>query len=227
MDEERLLATTASRGTRRQPPALLPRAPDPRPFFLLYFRLSRIGREHASQGPLIVASNHRSFLRPVRDRSRRSRGAAVHYVAKVELFEKRWQGWILNASAPTRSAGPVRRADADHSREESRAGAARFASSPRDAAPDGSLARPKRGFGRLALETGAAVLLSLSKAPSRSVALEDPAEEGEDPAGRALTFPRTEDPSPTLANSVGARIWPVIELQWEWLGGLRRSARRP
>jgi hypothetical protein len=38
--------------------------------------------------------------------------------------------------------------------------------------------------------------------------------------GRALTFPRTEDPSPTLANSVGARIWPVIELQWEWLGGL-------
>jgi glycerol-3-phosphate dehydrogenase (NAD(P)+) len=39
-------------------------------------------------------------------------------------------------------------------------------------------------------------------------------------AGRALTFPRTENPSPTLANSVGARIWPVIELQWEWLGGL-------
>jgi glycerol-3-phosphate dehydrogenase len=38
--------------------------------------------------------------------------------------------------------------------------------------------------------------------------------------GRALTFPRTEDPSPALANSVGARIWPVIELQWEWLGGL-------
>jgi glycerol-3-phosphate dehydrogenase (NAD(P)+) len=38
--------------------------------------------------------------------------------------------------------------------------------------------------------------------------------------GRALTFPRTENPSPTLANSVGARIWPVIELQWEWLGGL-------
>ena len=39
-------------------------------------------------------------------------------------------------------------------------------------------------------------------------------------AGRALTFPRTENPSPALANSVGARIWPVIELQWEWLGGL-------
>ena len=38
--------------------------------------------------------------------------------------------------------------------------------------------------------------------------------------GRALTFPRTEDPSPALANSVGARVWPVIELQWEWLGGL-------
>src|SRR5262249_57922623 len=38
--------------------------------------------------------------------------------------------------------------------------------------------------------------------------------------GRAPTFPRTEDPSPALATAVGARIWPVIELQWEWLGGL-------
>ena len=35
-----------------------------------------------------------------------------------------------------------------------------------------------------------------------------------------MTFPRTERPSPALAATVTERIWPNIELQWEWLGGL-------
>jgi glycerol-3-phosphate dehydrogenase len=35
-----------------------------------------------------------------------------------------------------------------------------------------------------------------------------------------MTFPRTERPSPALAATVTDRIWPNIELQWEWLGGL-------
>jgi glycerol-3-phosphate dehydrogenase len=38
--------------------------------------------------------------------------------------------------------------------------------------------------------------------------------------GPALTFPRVEDPSPFLAGEVTERIWPCVELQWEWLGGL-------
>jgi glycerol-3-phosphate dehydrogenase len=35
-----------------------------------------------------------------------------------------------------------------------------------------------------------------------------------------MTFPRTDHPSPALAATVTRRIWPNIELQWEWLGGL-------
>jgi glycerol-3-phosphate dehydrogenase len=35
-----------------------------------------------------------------------------------------------------------------------------------------------------------------------------------------MGFPRTEHPSPALAATVTSRIWPNIELQWEWLGGL-------
>src|SRR6202000_950449 len=39
-------------------------------------------------------------------------------------------------------------------------------------------------------------------------------------AGRALRFPRVENPSPALAGAVTDRIWPCVMLQWEWLGGL-------
>ena len=66
------------------------------PFFLLYFRLQRIGREHLPRtGPLLLASNHRSFLDPfvIGTLVRRP----VYYMAKRELFEKRWQAWLLNA----------------------------------------------------------------------------------------------------------------------------------
>ena len=45
--------------------------------------------------------------------------------------------------------------------------------------------------------------------------------------GRAMTFPRADHPSPTLAETVTARIWPNVQLQWEDLGGLppmRRAA---
>src|SRR2546429_547072 len=66
------------------------------PFFHIYFRLSRIGREHIpADGPVIIAANHRSFLDPfvIATMARRP----MYYVAKQELFLRRWQGWLLNA----------------------------------------------------------------------------------------------------------------------------------
>jgi len=193
------------------------------PAFLIYLRLTRIGREHARvNGPLIVAANHRSFLDPFVIGATLPWGRPLHYVAKVELFGPRWQGWLLNRLG----AYPVRRGQSDDetlvtSHEVLDRGGAICIFPEGTRIRTGSLARPKRGFGRLALETGAAVLpvaVHGSDQVRRGMAIRP--RKVRVRAGRALTFPRTESPSPALANSVGARVWPVIELQWEWLGGL-------
>ncbi len=193
------------------------------PVFLIYLRLTRIGREHARvKGPLIVASNHRSFLDPFVIATSLPWRRPLHYVAKVELFKRPWQGWLLNRLG----AYPVRRGQADDetlitSRRVLERGGAICIFPEGTRIRTGSLGRPKRGFGRLALETGAAVLpvaVHGSDQVRRGMVFRP--RKVRVRAGRALTFPRTESPSPALANSVGARIWPVIELQWEWLGGL-------
>src|ERR1700684_3624817 len=66
-------------------------------FFLVYFRMKRIGREHIPKhGPVIIASNHRSFLYPfvIACMARRP----MYYVAKKEIFQyNRLLGWALGA----------------------------------------------------------------------------------------------------------------------------------
>ena len=77
------------------------------PFFHLYFRLSRIGREHIpASGPVIFASNHRSFLDPfiVGVLCRRP----VYYVAKSEIFKNPLVAWFVSSLG----AFPVRRSAA-------------------------------------------------------------------------------------------------------------------
>ncbi|HET8640252.1 MAG TPA: 1-acyl-sn-glycerol-3-phosphate acyltransferase [Solirubrobacterales bacterium] len=200
------------------------------PFFLVYFRYSRHGREHARlKGGLIVASNHRSFIDPFAIGGALPWRRPMNYVAKIELFERRWQAWLLSRLG----AFPIRRGESDEDAMETarlvveRGGAVCiFPEGTR--IRSGSLSTPKRGVGRLALQTGAPVIPTAVLGTERvrrgwrirphkiQVRL-----------GRAMTFPRAEEPSPTLAETVTARIWPNVELQWEEIGGLppmRRAA---
>lgn len=191
------------------------------PFFRVWFRLDRVGREHIpAEGAVILAANHRSFCDPFLLGTLRRR--PIFYVAKQELFRQRLIGWFLGSLG----AIPIRRGESD---EEAMAtaravlergdGVVIFPEGTR--VRDGSLGNPKRGVGRLALETGAPVVpIALTgtdgirrgwRIRPRRVRIR---------CGRPLHFPRVDQPSPRLAQEVTARIWPCVELQWEWLGGL-------
>ncbi|MFZ0044010.1 MAG: 1-acylglycerol-3-phosphate O-acyltransferase, partial [Solirubrobacteraceae bacterium] len=191
------------------------------PFFLVYFRLKRIGREHIpTSGPVIVAANHRSFLDPfvIACMARRP----MYYVAKKELFRKRWQGWFLNALG----AFPVDRGASDtESIATAKAILARgdivliFPEGTR--IRPGALGKPKRGVGRLALETGAPVVpVAVIGTETIRRGWRIRPHKVRIRAGRPLQFPHVQEPSPELARAVTERIWPCVMLQWEWLGGL-------
>jgi glycerol-3-phosphate dehydrogenase (NAD(P)+) len=197
------------------------------PFFHVWFRLGRIGREHIpAHGPVILASNHRSFLDPfvIAVMARRP----IYFVAKKELFLVHpVVSWLLSALG----AFPIDRGASDQeSMATARAILARgevvlmFPEGTR--VRPGSLGRPRRGVGRLALETGAPVVpvaVIGTEAVRRGWRIRP--HKVRIRAGRALTFPRVDAPSPALAGAVTDRIWPMVELQWEWLGGLPRLRR--
>src|SRR5438876_3353365 len=191
------------------------------PTFLIYFRMQRIGREHLPRsGPLLLASNHRSFLDPfvIGTLVRRP----VYYMAKRELFQKRWQAWLLSALG----AFPVDRGAGDaEAMATARAILERgdcvvvFPEGTR--VRPGPLGAPRRGIGRLALETGAPV------APIAVIGTEDVRRRWRVRprkvrvrVGRPLRFPLPERASPALAAGVTERIWACVNLQWEWLGGV-------
>ena len=127
------------------------------PVFHLYFRLSRIGREHVPDGGVIFCANHRSFLDPfvIGTISRRP----MYYVAKQELFKHRIVAWFLNSLG----AFPVNRGAGDQDMLATakaileRGDSVLFFAEGTRVRP-GALGRPKRGVGRLALETGAPVV---------------------------------------------------------------------
>ncbi len=195
-------------------------------FFLLYFRMQRIGREHVpAKGPVLITANHRSFLDPfvIACMARRP----MYYVAKEELFRRSWQAWLLNALG----AFPVARGASDEEMvTTAKAILARgdivliFAEGTR--VRPGALGQPKRGVGRLALESGAPVVpvaVIGTEAIRRGWRIRP--HKVRIRAGRALSFPEVQNPSPALARAVTDRIWPCVMLQWEWLGGLAPMRR--
>jgi glycerol-3-phosphate dehydrogenase (NAD(P)+) len=196
------------------------------PAFLIYLRMQRIGREHLPRsGPLLLASNHRSFLDPfvIGMLVRRP----VYYMAKRELFEKRWQAWVLNglgAFPVDRGAGDSAAMDTARAILERGDCVVVFPEGTR--VRRGPLGEPRRGVGRLALETGAPV------APVAVIGTEGVRRgwrirprKVRIRVGRPLLFPTVEHCSPTLAMGVTERIWACVSLQWEWLGGVK--APRP
>jgi 1-acyl-sn-glycerol-3-phosphate acyltransferase len=198
------------------------------PFFLLYFRMSRIGREHIPrEGGVIIAANHRSFLDPfvIGTLVRRP----VYFVAKTELFRRPLQAWWLSSLG----AFPVDRGQGDRGAMDT----ARRILERGDCVvifPEGTrtrpgaLGNPKRGVGRLALQTGAPIV------PVAVIGTEDVREgwrirprKVRLRVGAPLQFARVDEPSPQLARAVIERVWACVGLQWEWLGGtapLRRAA---
>jgi glycerol-3-phosphate dehydrogenase (NAD(P)+) len=198
------------------------------PFFHLYFRLSRIGREHIPEsGPVIFASNHRSFLDPfiLGVCSRRP----IYYVAKREIFANPLVAWFVGSLG----AFPVHRGAGDGDMlATAKAILERgdciviFPEGTRTR--PGALGRPKRGVGRLALETGAPVVpVAMKGTEAVRKGWRIRPHKIRVRIGRPLTFPQVDNVSPQLAAAVTDRIWPNVMLQWEWLGGLpplRRAA---
>jgi glycerol-3-phosphate dehydrogenase (NAD(P)+) len=187
---------------------------------LAWFRLRRLGREHIPEGGVVLAANHRSFLDPFAIGCCLPR--PVYFVAKRELFRNPILGWFLNCMG----AFPIRRGESD---EESMETALRlldrgdaiviFPEGTRIRA--GSLAKPKRGVGRLALQSGAPVVpIAITGSERARDGWKIKPVRVHVRCGPALTFPRVEQPSPFLAGEVTERIWPCVGLQWEWLGGL-------
>jgi glycerol-3-phosphate dehydrogenase (NAD(P)+) len=187
---------------------------------LVYFRLRRLGREHVPDGGVVLAANHRSFLDPFAIGCCLPR--PIYFVAKQELFRNPLLGWFLNAMG----AFPIRRGESDEesmdtARELLERGEAVVIFPEGTRIRAGSLGKPKRGVGRLALESGAPVVpiaITGSERARRGWRIKPVKVHVR--FGAPLTFPRVEDPSPFLAGEVTERIWPCVGLQWEWLGGL-------
>ena len=124
---------------------------------LVYFRLRRRGIEHIPEGGVILASNHRSFLDPfvIGCCLRRP----IYFVAKQELFKNPLLGWFLNCLG----AFPIKRGESDEESMDTalallERGQAVVIFPEGTRIRTGSLGSPKRGVGRIALQSGKPVV---------------------------------------------------------------------
>jgi 1-acyl-sn-glycerol-3-phosphate acyltransferase len=193
---------------------------------LVYWRLRRIGLEHVpAEGPVLFVCNHRSIIDPFIIGLCSPR--PIYYVAKSEIFGSRLVGWYVSALG----AFPVRRGKADADMIET-AKLILGRGDPVLMFPEGTRTRPgplgtpKRGVGRLALETGATVI------PVAMIGTEAIREgwrirpkQIRVRIGAPLEFPHVEPATAQLAAEVTERIWADVMALWEELGGLPRLRR--
>jgi len=186
-----------------------------------YFRLRRTGREHVPKdGPVIFASNHRSFLDPFAIATLVR--SPVYFVAKRELFRKRLQAWWLNSLG----AFPVRRGVGDADMIET----ATMLLERGDKVvifPEGTrvrpgpLGKPRRGVGRLAVDTGAPVVpVAIIGTENIRKGWRIRPHKVSILVGPVLRFDPTAN-----AREVTEVIWSHISEQWKALGGPVAAAK--
>ena len=192
------------------------------PFLRLYFRMHISGAEHLpATGAAIIAPNHTSFLDSIFIAVCTRRH--VRFMAKTELIEARYGRLLVRLGA-----FPVRRGESDAEALETatvilRQGGllALFPEGTRVRDPD-ELGHPRRGAGRLALESGAPLLpcaitgterLFLGPIPKPrrvQVAFSEPI-----PVAHLASTPEA------AAGVVESTLWPEVE------GEFRRLRARP
>ena len=185
-----------------------------------YFRASRLGQEQIpSSGPAIIASNHRSFFDPFVIGTMSTR--PIYYVAKSELFRNPVLAWFLSALG----AFPVERGVGDRdaiqpAKELLARGELVLIFPEGTRTRPGPLGLPKRGVGRLALESGAPVIpVAISGTQDIRKGILIRPRKVRVSAGCPLEFTREEQSSPDPAESVAAEVWQAVSALWESLGG--------
>jgi 1-acyl-sn-glycerol-3-phosphate acyltransferase len=185
------------------------------PFMRLWFRLSVSGADNVPQtGAAIVAPNHKSFW----DSFFIAAGTRRHlrYMGKSELFDGPWARLLVRLGA-----FPVRRGHSDSEALETartilRQGGllALFPEGTRVRDPD-ELGTPRRGAGRLALETGAPVVPAAISGTDRLFLGPLPKPKRVQVAFAAPIPASDLPPTPEAAGElVEGRVWPQVQREF-------------
>ena len=193
---------------------------------LIYFRLRRLSIDRIpAEGPVILAANHRSFSDPFF--MGMCIGRPLRFVAKVELFDRRWKAWLLLALG----AFPIKRGDSDEQSMET----ARILLEQGHALgifPEGTRVRPgplgepqagRRSAGARDGRAGRADRADRQRGHSRRLA--HPAAQGDRPLRRAAHLPALARGRDGEARDRGHQ--PGLVGGLDAVGGTRRGRSRP
>jgi 1-acyl-sn-glycerol-3-phosphate acyltransferase len=146
----------------------------------------------------------------------------MYYVAKRELFEIHP---LLSFLLRTLGAFPVDRGNGDRdtiatAKELLARGELVLIFPEGTRTRPGPLGEPKRGVGRLALETGApAVPVAIIGTEAIRRGWRIRPHKVRVRVGSELHFPHVDVSTPAAAGIVTERVWACVKLQWAWLGG--------